>query len=130
MSISDVQGLNLLADALAECGRAHALDPTYVKPLSCMAAVLLELRQPKYAAATLTKVLALPGLKPRDKEMFIRRLVTSRHLASLKPALTAQHFKLLNVETTVEVRPWWTTAEFGQSSCAVSQLRSKRAPVL
>ncbi|KAL6746757.1 hypothetical protein V8C86DRAFT_3149221 [Haematococcus lacustris] len=51
------QGLHNLVDALADCGRAKALDPGYARATTWMASVLMELRRAGSAAEMLEAAL-------------------------------------------------------------------------
>lgn len=97
-----MQALKQWAHAVADCGRARALDPSYAKALSRLAALLVELRRPGCAANVLDELLALPGLSQSDRDGYEKRVAQARRLS--KASLMADHFKLLNVTTEVKVR--------------------------
>lgn len=56
------QGLGNVADAVADCGRAKALDPAYCKAYSRLAALMSELRRPDNAQGLLDAVNKSAGL--------------------------------------------------------------------
>jgi hypothetical protein len=99
-----LQGQGHWAAALADCGRARALNPTYLRALNRMASILEALRRPAAAAALLRDMRALPSVTPADAQAFDVRQRRAQSLADLD--VTADHFKLLGVaECAASVRP-------------------------
>ncbi|GLI62463.1 hypothetical protein VaNZ11_005094 [Volvox africanus] len=94
-------GQGAVADAVADCGRARALDPSYYKASSRLASYMLELRRPDEALGMLDPLVKLTqhsdGLGPRPDEMntIKERLMEARSLAVWQK--TPQHYKLLGL---------------------------------
>lgn len=80
------QGQQQWVHAVADCCRAKALDPSYAKAHSRLAALLTELRRHEEAAAELEAVVALPGLTPNSKSSYQRRLAQARAAAQRRPS--------------------------------------------
>eukprot|EP00198_Chlamydomonas_reinhardtii_P010615 XP_001699952.1 DnaJ-like protein [Chlamydomonas reinhardtii] len=102
------QGLGQLADAVADCGRARALDPTYYKASARLAGLMLELRRPENAQGLLESLTKLAGGdKDKDKEVgpsateleaIKGRLTEAKAAVSWQK--TPHHYKLLGLTNT------------------------------
>ncbi|KAK9813108.1 hypothetical protein WJX72_009189 [[Myrmecia] bisecta] len=86
------------AEAIADCGRAKALDTQYAKAYSRLATLLMEIHHADHAVTVLTELLALPGLEPSEASGLRRRL-SEAQLAARRKA-TPDHYKLLGLPRT------------------------------
>ncbi|KAG2436297.1 hypothetical protein HXX76_006608 [Chlamydomonas incerta] len=100
------QGLGQLADAVADCGRARALDPGYYKASARLAGLMLELRRPENAQGLLEPLTKLTG-GDKDKdagpsatelEAIKGRLTEAKAAVSWQK--TPHHYKLLGLTNT------------------------------
>ncbi|GLC56095.1 hypothetical protein PLESTB_001063800 [Pleodorina starrii] len=94
-------GLGAIADAVADCCRARALDPSYYKANSRLAAYMIELRRPEDAHGMLEPLVKLSsqsnGAGPRPEELTLikERLSEARAAASWQK--TPHHYKILGL---------------------------------
>ncbi|GIL59175.1 hypothetical protein Vafri_14088 [Volvox africanus] len=98
-------GQGAVADAVADCGRARALDPSYYKASSRLASYMLELRRPDEALGMLDPLVKLTphsngamGPRPEEMNTIKERLMEARSLAAWQK--TPQHYKLLGLTST------------------------------
>ena len=104
------QGLGSLMEAVADCGRAKALDPSFLKAHTRMASLFQELRRPETAEAFLSDLLssasgdeakACPKLNPVKISTNESAEITS-HIHNLKALArwqkTPDHYKSLSLE--------------------------------
>ncbi|KAL6746242.1 hypothetical protein V8C86DRAFT_1554455 [Haematococcus lacustris] len=102
------QGLDSLADALADCGRAKALDPGYARASTRQASVLLGLRQAGSAAEVLEAALKSSSgvvMSAAERQTATREATAARTTAVWQTA--ADHYLMLGLErdcTDEEVR--------------------------
>ncbi|KAL6753046.1 hypothetical protein V8C86DRAFT_3140345 [Haematococcus lacustris] len=102
------QGLDSLVDALADCGRAKALDPGYARASTRQASVLLGLRQAGSAAEVLKAALKAGGgvvMSAAERQTATREAAAARTTAVWQTA--ADHYLMLGLErdcTDEEVR--------------------------
>lgn len=91
------QGLGAVAEALADCGRARALDPTYAKALSRSAALWLEAGRPAAAVEALEALQGLSAkLKPAERQELGSRLGRARAAAAGRSQ--PDHYRLLGLK--------------------------------
>ncbi|KAG2449247.1 hypothetical protein HYH02_005993 [Chlamydomonas schloesseri] len=101
------QGLGQLADAVADCGRARALDPSYYKASARLAGLMLELRRPENAQGLLEPLTKLTsdgkdkeaaGPSASELEAIKGRLTEAKAAVSWQK--TPHHYKLLGLAST------------------------------
>ncbi|KAK9838488.1 hypothetical protein WJX81_002562 [Elliptochloris bilobata] len=96
-----LQALGRLPEAIADCLRASALDPTYARAHSRLGALLSEVRHTEGAVAALEKLSALPGeaanaqARLRDAQALARRRTTTDHykLLGLQRSASAEEVR-------------------------------------
>jgi hypothetical protein len=89
-------------DALADCGRAHALDPCFRRPIARMASLLEHLRKPAAAVARMHTLCALPC--GDAAAMHSERKQLQRLEALVKYGIMPDHFTVLGLSAASSVR--------------------------
>ncbi|KXZ54266.1 hypothetical protein GPECTOR_5g355 [Gonium pectorale] len=94
-------GQGLLAEAVADCGRARALDPSYYKASVRLASLMMELRRPENAVGLLDPLLKLnaqaDGAGPALDELAAIKDRLSEARTAAKWMKTPQHYKMLGL---------------------------------
>ena len=90
-------------DALADCGRARALNPEFHKVLRRLSKIHEELRRPGQASELLQELKTLGGVTGADSAELSRMVMQLE--AKRRMEGCPNHFRMLNVATTATVRP-------------------------
>ncbi|GFR47709.1 hypothetical protein Agub_g9462, partial [Astrephomene gubernaculifera] len=97
-------GLGQLADAVADCGRARALDPAYYKASVRLASLMMELRRPENAQGLLEPLVKAGaqsgGAGPGPEELAALKERLSEARAAVSWQKTPHHYKLLGLTNT------------------------------
>jgi hypothetical protein len=111
-----VQAQGRCIDALADCGRARALDPAFRRPLHRMAAALARLRMPQAAAARLRQLRGLGGASAAAAQSEQRWHARLESL--VRYGVTPDHFGVLGIsaEATVRIQTFWASGSSGSSA--------------
>lgn len=92
-------------DALADCGRARALDPSFHKVLSRLASLHEAVRRPGAALSFLQALQACPGgTAAGGGQAAMRQRIADLRVSETRGG-TPHHFKLLHLPLTATVRP-------------------------
>ncbi|KAF5838322.1 hypothetical protein DUNSADRAFT_3054 [Dunaliella salina] len=95
------QGLGQLTDAMADCARARALDPSYVRATTRLATLLQDVRRSELAADILTTITqgsqdSSSGLTPSERQAITNQIATARATAAWQK--THDHYRVMGLE--------------------------------
>lgn len=131
------QGLGQITDAMADCARARALDPNYVRATTRLATLLQEVRRSELAADILTTITqgssdASLGLTPSERQAITNQIATARATAAWQK--THDHYRVMGLDRSCsedEVRKTYRKAALKyHPDKAVTLCRFNLAPPL
>jgi tetratricopeptide (TPR) repeat protein len=120
------QSLGNLLEAIADCGRARALNPTYIKATTRLASMLLDIRRPAAAAEAYDALLAKGDLAAAEARDMKGKADAAR--AQAKWQKTAEHYKTLGLARSCRWGAAWCVG--GDVAAAVLGVQMVAGPGL